>query len=236
MPPLDEMLFKAGQGALVDAIARQFDLSRDQTIAAIEALLPAFTKGLGRATASPEGQADLLRALASGDHAAYFKDMARLFSPGGKAEGEAILGHLFGSPEISRAVADQAAAATRIRAEVLERMLPALAALVMASLAQQTVAPARRPGGGTRGEPAEPPVGGLLGGDLIGAMLKSWSAFAETGKEPETGEGRERGKDEPPPPNPFADLIETGRRMQEDYLRGMEAIFERRGDREPPSQ
>ncbi len=81
MLPLNEMLLKAQNGAAVDMVSRQFDLTRDQTVAAMEALMPAFSQGLKRTAATPQGIEPFLQALAGGNHARYMQDMAeRLFA------------------------------------------------------------------------------------------------------------------------------------------------------------
>ena len=53
------------------------------------------------------------------------------------ADGNGILGHILGSKDASRAVAAQAAAQTGIGADVLKKLLPIAATLVMGSLAKQ---------------------------------------------------------------------------------------------------
>ena len=45
MLPLFDMLANAQNGQAMDMLARQFNLSQQQTRAAVEALLPAFSKG-----------------------------------------------------------------------------------------------------------------------------------------------------------------------------------------------
>ena len=52
-------------------------------------------------------------------------------------DGNAILGHVLGNKDVSRAVATQASAQTGIAADVLKRFLPIAATLVMGSLAKQ---------------------------------------------------------------------------------------------------
>ncbi len=79
-----------------------------------------------------------LTALASGQHAKYAQDATKAFTPQGMAEGNGILGHLFGSKELSRAVAAQASQATGIGQDVLKQMLPAIASMLMGSLFKQT--------------------------------------------------------------------------------------------------
>jgi hypothetical protein len=74
------------------------------------------------------------------------------------------LGHLFGSKDVSRQVANGAAAKTGIGADVLKRMLPMLASLAMGALAQRA---AREPGGNVQLSPAS--GGGLM--DLLGPLL-----------------------------------------------------------------
>ncbi|TGQ25350.1 DUF937 domain-containing protein, partial [Mesorhizobium sp. M00.F.Ca.ET.216.01.1.1] len=109
-----------------------------QTQAAVQALLPAFSQGLQRNTADPYGMGAFITAMASGQHAKYFEDATRAFSPQGIDEGNGILGHLFGSKDLSRAVAAQAAQATGLSQQVLQQMLPAMASMMMGGLFKQT--------------------------------------------------------------------------------------------------
>ncbi|MCR4265595.1 DUF937 domain-containing protein [Nitratireductor sp. ZSWI3] len=138
MLPLFEMLNSAGQGQGVEQLARQFGLSQRQAQEAMEALLPAFSQGLKRNASDPYGTGNFLGALASGQHARYFEDAAKAFTPEGMAEGNGILGHLFGSKDVSRAVASHAAQATGLGEDVLKQMLPALASMIMGGLFKQS--------------------------------------------------------------------------------------------------
>jgi len=138
MQNLFEMMTNAQNGQAVELMARQYNLTQQQTQLALEALLPAFSQGLKRNASDPYGVGSFLSALSSGQHAQYFDDAAKAFSPAGTAEGNGILGHLFGSKELSRAVTQQAAQATGIGQDVLKQMLPALAAMVMGGLFKQS--------------------------------------------------------------------------------------------------
>jgi hypothetical protein len=138
MPTLFDMLQNAQNGEAMNAMARQFGLSQQQTEAAMEALLPAFSQGLKRNAGDPYGVGSFLQALATGQHAQYFEDATRAFSPQGTSEGNGILGHLFGSKDLSRAVAAQAAQATGISQDVLKQMLPVLASMIMGGLFKQS--------------------------------------------------------------------------------------------------
>lgn len=138
MLPLFEMLANAQNGNGMDALARQFGLSQQQTQSALEALLPAFSQGLKRNASDPYGVGSFLTAMSSGQHAKYFEDASRAFSPQGVDEGNGILGHLFGSKDLSRAVAGQAAQATGIGQDVLKQMLPVIASMIMGGLFKQS--------------------------------------------------------------------------------------------------
>ncbi|QDZ02341.1 DUF937 domain-containing protein [Nitratireductor mangrovi] len=138
MLPLYDMLANAQNGHAMETLARQFNLSQQQTQAAVEALLPAFSQGLKRNAADPYGVGAFISALATGQHARYFEDATSAMSPQGVAEGNGILGHLFGSKELSRAVAGQAAQATGIGQEIMKQMLPVIAAMVMGGLFKQS--------------------------------------------------------------------------------------------------
>lgn len=135
---LFDMLNQAQNGQGMDMLARQFNLSRQQADLAVEALLPAFSQGLKRNTSDPYGLGGFLNAMASGQHAKYFEDASRAFSPQGVDEGNGILGHLFGSKDLSRAVAAQAAQATGIGQQLLQQMLPVIASMVMGGLFKQS--------------------------------------------------------------------------------------------------
>src|SRR3954453_16232801 len=138
MLPLFDMLANAQNGKGIDLLARQFNLTQQQTELALEALLPAFSQGLKRNTSDPYGIAGFMTALASGQHGQYFDNAQRAFSPDGMADGNGILGHLFGSKDLSRAVASQAAQATGIGQNVLQQMMPAIAAMLMGGMFKQS--------------------------------------------------------------------------------------------------
>lgn len=147
MPTLFDMLAQAQNGNGIQALAQQYGLSMQQTQAAVAALLPAFSQGLQRNTADPYGLGAFMTAMASGQHAKYFEDATRAFSPQGVDEGNGILGHLFGSKDLSRAVASQAAQASGVSQQILQQMLPTIASMVMGGLFKQTTNQMQAAGG-----------------------------------------------------------------------------------------
>jgi hypothetical protein len=175
MLPMFDMLANADNGKAIDLIARQYNLSRQQAELAVEALLPAFSQGLKRNVSDPYGVAAFMNALASGNHAKFYDDAARAFSPDGIASGNDILGRLFGSKDLSRAVAAQAAQATGLGQDVLKQMLPAIAAMLMGGMFKQSTG---------QGQAAQ--AGGFGGADnplgqIIEEMMRQGGAFGSGG-------------------------------------------------------
>jgi hypothetical protein len=78
-----------------------------------------------------------MQALQAGKHAEYLRDPARLASGTGIDDGNAILGHILGSKDVSRSVATAAAENTGVDYSVVKKMLPMLAAAVMGAMSQQ---------------------------------------------------------------------------------------------------
>ncbi len=169
------------QASIPEQMAKQFGLQQQQAEKAIEALMPAFSQGLKRNAATPKGFAGFMEALASGNHADYMQNPMKAFSPQGMNEGNAILGHLFGNKDISRAVAAQAEAASGVSQSIIKQMLPALAPLIMGGLFKQMTGQATQAaqpqaqhfgssGGGILGQILEEMMKGGLGGGLGGGM------------------------------------------------------------------
>ncbi|CAM5525157.1 hypothetical protein ATER59S_04067 [Aquamicrobium terrae] len=172
MLPLFDMLAQAQNGQGIEALARQFNLSQQQAQAAVEALLPAFSQGLKRNTADPYGIGAFMSAIASGNHAGYFEDAARAFAPQGVDEGNGILGHLFGSKDVSRAVAAQAAQATGLGQQLLQQMLPVIASMLMGGLAKQATGQSPRQSAGAPGQAAGGSGADNPFGQILAEMMK----------------------------------------------------------------
>lgn len=188
MLPLFDMLTNAQNGNGMEMLSRQFGLNQQQTQAAIEALLPAFSQGLKRNASDPYGVGAFMSAMATGQHAKYFEDASNAFAPQGVNEGNGILGHLFGSKELSRAVASQAAQATGISQDVLKQMLPVIASMIMGGLFKQSTnqlqASQQAAGFGGSGNPL---------GEIIEQMMKQGGGMM--GGQPQ--------QQAPQPGNPF---------------------------------
>lgn len=136
-----EMIMSAQNGAAAQQAGAQLGLNQNQSQSAIAALLPAISSALKQNTANPQGLAGLLGALQNGQHEQYLDNPQMLGQPQTVNDGNAILGHLFGSKEVSRAVAGRASEQTGIGSDVLKKLLPLVATMAMGSLSKQTKAP-----------------------------------------------------------------------------------------------
>jgi hypothetical protein len=133
---LAAVLNAQGGGAAAEA-GQTVGLSPEQTSTALSALVPALASGLSRNASLPGGLDSLLGALTGGAHSRYVDDPSALRNPEAVTDGNAILGHILGSKDASRAVASQAAAQTGLGEDVLKKLLPMAATLVMGSLSKQ---------------------------------------------------------------------------------------------------
>ncbi len=187
MMPLFDMMREAQNGEAMRQMARQFGLNERQMEDAVAALAPAFSTALKRnAAAGPEPMGEFLKALSGGHHQRYFEDMQAAFSPQGVQEGNGILGHMFGSKDLSRQVAAQAAQATGIGEQIFRQMLPVMASMIMGGLFKQMTTPPTRAA----------LTSGNVFADIMGEMMRQGSASKTEPQASKSG-------------NPFVDMMET---------------------------
>ena len=157
---LDAVLGAQG-GSAAQQLGQQFGLNESQVGSALSALVPALAAGLQQNISSPQGLDGLVSALGSGQHQRYVDDPQALDRPDTTADGNGILGHIFGSKDVSRQVASRAAAQTGISESVLKTMLPVVAAMAMGAMSKRMAA-----------SPA-PSTEAQSGGDALLGMLTS---------------------------------------------------------------
>ena len=138
MQRLDDIL--ASSAMDLNSLAARFGLSPEQAKSAMSSLVPAVAGGFQQ-----RAQSDSLGPV---------EDAASAIDRPDTDRGNGILGHIFGSKDVSRQVADQAAGPSGVSSTVLKAMLPIVAAMVAKHLATQS-------GGGG--------FGGILGSLLAGA-------------------------------------------------------------------
>src|SRR5271156_5223800 len=103
---LSEIMQAAQGGQGVDNLAAQFGLSPEQTQAAIQAIIPAFSKGLQGAAQDPTGLGGILSHLTSGAHDASYTDPN--LASAASSLGGSVLGQIFGSSGVTTQISQQA--------------------------------------------------------------------------------------------------------------------------------
>ena len=133
-----ETILNSGNGALVGQVANSLQLDKGKAGAAIAELLPALKQGIRSNVQKPDGLGSLLSALQRGNHAEYVERPEAIAREETIRDGNAILGHLLGSKDVSRKVAADAAAKTGVDVDTLKKMLPMVAAMAMGSLSKES--------------------------------------------------------------------------------------------------
>lgn len=142
---LDDIL--GSSGVDIGSLAARFGLSPEQTKAAMGSLVPAVAGGFQQ--------------KADANDLGPVTDTANNIGQPDTSAGNDILGHIFGSKDVSRQVADHAAGQSGISSTVMKAMLPVVAAMVAKHFAAN--------GGGNGGIGA---LGSLLGeGGGLGGLL-----------------------------------------------------------------
>lgn len=151
----------------LQSMARELGVSESQAASGAQALIPAILGGFKKQAQTQstglEGLGGLLGKLGGGG----LLDNVLGPQPTDVSQGNNVLGQIFGSKDVSRAVAQNAASQSGLDPSILKKMLPMLAMLVTGYMAKQQGAGAAAqsaPSGG---------LGGLLGGLLSGRGAQS---------------------------------------------------------------
>jgi hypothetical protein len=165
MASLYEMVTNAHDGKGIAALCDEFGLTPAQTQAAVTALLPAISTGLKRSTATPNGLGNLFCVMGQQqDLQAIYDDPEAAFGSDGVAAGNDALSAIFGSPAVSQGVVDQAQKFSGVSSDIMKKMLPVLAGIVLSGLMKSGSA-------GAYPSPAQPaPAPGNLG-DILGQIF-----------------------------------------------------------------
>ena len=150
----------------LQSIARELGIGDDEAASAASALAPAVLGGFRKqADSHPQGLqglGGLMNSLGGGG----LLDAVLAPSPTNTAPGNDVLGQIFGSKDVSRAVAQNAASQTGQDPSLLKKMLPMLAMVVAGYMAKQ-----QSGGAQTSGSPGG--LGGLLGGVFGGGRQQA---------------------------------------------------------------
>ena len=155
----------------LQSMARDLGVSESQAAAGAQVLLPAILGGFKKqAQAQPaglDGLGGLLGQLGGGG----LLDNVLAPAPTDVTRGDDVLGQIFGSPDVSRTVAQDAAGRSGLDPSLLKKMLPILAMMVAGYMAKQQGGAQGGPAGGLGGL-----LGGLLGGKAAGAPNQAGGA------------------------------------------------------------
>lgn len=145
------------------SIARELGVSEQQASTGVAALLPAILGGFKKQVAAQPNGLDGLGGLLGSLGGGGLLDDVLSTHPTNVNRGNDVLGQIFGSKDVSRAVAQNASAHSGLDPSVLKKMLPIVAMMVAGYMAKQhTNAPDATVQGGGGG------LGGILGSLLGG--------------------------------------------------------------------
>lgn len=171
---LTDMLAQTGG---LRSISSELGISETQAATGASALLPlilgGFKKQAQADTSGPDGLEGMLDRLGGGT----LLDNVLSPEPTDVSRGNNVLGQIFGSKEVSRAVAQDASAKSGLSPDLLKRMLPFLAMAVAGYMAKQRKGAGASTGGGfgdlfgslTGGQRAAPGTPARSGG--LGSLI-----------------------------------------------------------------
>lgn len=153
-----DMMRQAQGGQAIDNIAAAYGLKRTDVEKLMSTLLPLYAVGLRRAFQDMKSPATLTDVLDPVKFRAAFDDAREAVSPAATEAARIALERVFGSGEAATVIADQAAAATGVGADVVSKVMPAMAATVFGgivkNLEDSPLAPVLKAWNGTMGRDA----------------------------------------------------------------------------------
>jgi hypothetical protein len=217
MDTLFDLLNNAQNGRAVENLARQFELSQQQALAAAQALLPAFSLGLKR-QAEAASKASALPdffGLPGMPEVNAFQNAALAFTQQAMQQGQHIMATLFGSPEMIRAMSQLASVQSGVAAPVISAMMPALASILVGGLANASMHRA----------PTNPMA------DMVNSMMQAfqppapkaapdlaalWAPFLAPFEPPR----------KPEPQDMWGQMLEAGSKAQKAQAEAMQSLFQ----------
>lgn len=162
------------QSGVIESMAGELGIDPQTAKIGAGALLPAIVAGMGRSAAGGGAAADPMGGLGGlagailGGGGGGMLDAVLGQSPTPTAQGNDILGNIFGSKDVSRGIAGEVAAITGIDESILKKMLPILAMAVAGYLAKSATGGAGQGNAGGQGGGAGDILGQVIGGALGG--------------------------------------------------------------------
>ena len=134
---LIESLLGDQSSGIVTELAKQLGVDETQARAAAGQLIPALSRGLRNNASTDGGLSSLVNALQGGNHHNYIDNLSNLGQSSTVSEGNSILGHIFGSKDVSRNIANYGANQAGLSSGLMKKALPIVASLVMSALSKK---------------------------------------------------------------------------------------------------
>ncbi len=184
----------------LQSIAKELGVNEGQAASGAEALIPAILGGFKKQAQSQpngiEGLGGLLGKLGGGD----LLDNVLAPQPTDVSRGNDVLGEIFGSKDVSRAVAQDAASKSGLDPSLLKKMLPMVAMLVSGYMAKMQTGGAAQPSQASSGLSGL--LGSFLGGKGEGSATQGATAQGLAAMLDVDGDG-----------NPLDDILNTVRKV-----------------------
>ncbi|WP_409565308.1 DUF937 domain-containing protein [Methylobacterium sp. J-078] len=234
-------ILQAQAGANLQGFGPQFGLTQEQALRAMEALLPALTMGLQRNAAhDPMGFAKLFNFVAPNPPTTA-KPFFQMDKP--SPQMDMLVGQLFGSPHLSQAVLQQAAAVSGVATPALKQMLPLMAGMVVAGIVHVMINQAPSPAPQSQAQPFGFPPN--VWSEMMESFMKSGGpaapaaqstparkppprlAVATSSKTPQSAQGASQDASAADAPfEMMQQMFQTGLEVQQENARAMQRLFD----------
>jgi hypothetical protein len=239
---LNQILQSAQGGQGVNNLANQFGLTPEQTQAAINGMIPAFSQAMQGAMNNPGALGSILSQIASGVHGASYSGTA---TPSGASPstvgipgtpGSDVLSSIFGNPQIMGPLTQHISQVSGVSPQVLAQMMPAVASMIMGGLMHnmsnqgfggvlgQLASAASQPGGlGSilgGSAPGATPGAGANSGGLFGTLLNAVFGGGQSGAATPQSTAMQAGL------NTLNSMLQGGVQVSQTHQQGLNSILE----------
>ena len=174
---LNDILASAQGGALIGNLAQQFGVTPEQAQAVVKGAIPS----LSAAMRQPGALGTVIEGMLKGDHQQAFQNASAAQAPSSVQQGGSALDTVFGNSALVNEIAAKIAARAGVSPDLVAKMLPVIASVVMGGLyhAMQNQGFGNILGqigaslgqGTTPGAPGAPPAGSQPAGGGLGGLI-----------------------------------------------------------------
>ena len=137
---LINLILENGGDAVIGQIARKFGMSEHQATQLLSLVMPTLGQGIKQSLAEPDRLNHLTNAMAQGGAQKVLErpEVLQDEETSVVEEGNSILGQVFGSKDVSRAVASRVAEQAGTDPNLVKQLLPIAATLAMGALGKES--------------------------------------------------------------------------------------------------